>query len=101
MTQSVVVITGALTGIGEAAARAFAQRGDIVVISGRHDDLGAQLAQDLKAAGATDAVFVRADVRNAHELAHLIDTTITSFGRAQSAYLTGQTVFLDGGVTAG
>jgi NAD(P)-dependent dehydrogenase (short-subunit alcohol dehydrogenase family) len=85
MTQSVVVITGALTGIGEAAARAFAQRGDIVVISGRHDDLGAQLAQDLKAAGATDAVFVRADVRNAHELTHLIDTTITSFGRLDIA----------------
>jgi NAD(P)-dependent dehydrogenase (short-subunit alcohol dehydrogenase family) len=85
MAESVVVVTGALTGICEAAAKALAQRGDIVVISGRHDDLGAQLADDLKAAGAIDAVFVRADVRSGHELAHLIDTTITSFGRPDIA----------------
>lgn len=81
MAQSVVVITGALTGIGEATAKAFAQHGDIVVISGLHDDVGAGLAQDLKAVGAADAVFVRADVRSGPELAHLIDTTITSLGR--------------------
>jgi NAD(P)-dependent dehydrogenase (short-subunit alcohol dehydrogenase family) len=85
MSQSVVVITGALTGIGEATARVFAQRGDFVVISGRHDDLGAQLAQDLKAAGAGDAMFVRVDVRSGHELARLVDTTITSFGRLDIA----------------
>ena len=80
MAQSVVVITGALTGIGEATAKAFAQHGDIVVISGLHDDVGAGLAQDLKAVGAADAVFVRADVRSGPEPAHLIDTTITSLG---------------------
>jgi NAD(P)-dependent dehydrogenase (short-subunit alcohol dehydrogenase family) len=85
MAQSVVVITGALTGIGEATAKAFTQRGDIVVISGRHDDVGARLAQDLKVAGAADAVFVRADVRSGPELANLIDTTITSFGRLDIA----------------
>src|ERR1700722_10042049 len=85
MAQSVVVITGALTGIGEATAKAFAQRGDIVVISGRHDDVGARLAQDLRAGGAADAAFVRADVRSGPELAHLIDRTITSFGRLDIA----------------
>jgi NAD(P)-dependent dehydrogenase (short-subunit alcohol dehydrogenase family) len=85
MAQSVVVITGALTGIGEATAKAFARRGDIVVISGRHDDVGARLAQDLKAVGAADAAFVRADVRSGPELAHLIDRTITFFGRLDIA----------------
>src|SRR6202012_955893 len=85
MTRSVVVITGALTGIGEATAKAFARRGDIVVISGRHDDVGARVAQDLKAVGAADAKFVRVDVRSGPELAHLIDTTITSFGRLDIA----------------
>jgi NAD(P)-dependent dehydrogenase (short-subunit alcohol dehydrogenase family) len=85
MAQSLVVITGALTGIGEATAMAFAQRGDLVMISGRHDEAGARLAQDLKAVGAADAVFVRADVRSGPELAHLIDTTITSFGRIDIA----------------
>src|SRR6202000_1889377 len=82
---SVVVITGALTGIGAATAKAFAQRGDVVVICGRHDDLGTQLAGDLKAGRAADAKFVRVDVRSGPELAHLIDTTITSFGRLDIA----------------
>jgi NAD(P)-dependent dehydrogenase (short-subunit alcohol dehydrogenase family) len=52
MSESVVVVTGALTGIGEATAQAFARRGDVVVVSGRHDDVGKQLARDLQDAGA-------------------------------------------------
>ena len=36
----VVLITGALTGIGRATALAFAQDGSRVVVSGRHDDDG-------------------------------------------------------------
>jgi NAD(P)-dependent dehydrogenase (short-subunit alcohol dehydrogenase family) len=55
-TGSVVVVMGALSGIGEATALAFAQRGDVLVISGRHDDTGERLARYLKAVGAADAV---------------------------------------------
>ena len=51
---------GAPSGIGEATALAFAQRGDVVVISGRDDDAGERLARYLEAVGATDALFVRA-----------------------------------------
>ena len=40
MTQQVVLITGALTGIGHATAVAFANKGAKVVVSGRHDDKG-------------------------------------------------------------
>jgi NAD(P)-dependent dehydrogenase (short-subunit alcohol dehydrogenase family) len=85
MSDSVVVVTGALTGIGEATASAFALRGDVVVVSGRHDDVGEQLARDLKAAGAADSLFVRADVRFDRELADLIDTTVNCFGRLDVA----------------
>jgi NAD(P)-dependent dehydrogenase (short-subunit alcohol dehydrogenase family) len=85
MSESVVVITGALTGIGEATAKAFAQRGDVVVISGRHDHVGERLARDLKTAGATDALFVRTDVRFEREVADLIGTTVTCFGRLDVA----------------
>jgi NAD(P)-dependent dehydrogenase (short-subunit alcohol dehydrogenase family) len=85
MSESVVVVTGALTGIGRAAARAFAQRGDVVVISGRHDEAGEHLAQELESDGAKDALFVRADVRFEREIADLVDTTVKSFGRLDIA----------------
>ena len=85
MSTSVVIVTGALTGIGEATATAFAKRGDIVVVSGRHDDIGEQLARDLKNAGAADSLFVRADVRFDSEVATLIDTTIQCFHRLDVA----------------
>jgi NAD(P)-dependent dehydrogenase (short-subunit alcohol dehydrogenase family) len=85
VSESVVVVTGALTGIGEATAKAFAQRGDVVVVSGRHDDVGETLAHELKDAGATDALFVRADVRFEREVANLIDATVKFFGRLDIA----------------
>ena len=39
MTTPVVLITGALTGIGRATALAFAQEGARIVVSGRRDPL--------------------------------------------------------------
>ena len=44
MSNSVVLITGALTGIGRAAAVAFAKKGAKVVVSGRRDEAGKALA---------------------------------------------------------
>jgi NAD(P)-dependent dehydrogenase (short-subunit alcohol dehydrogenase family) len=85
MTESVVMITEALTGIGEAAARAFAQRGDVVVVAGRRDDAGDRLAHDLKRAGAADALFVHADVRFDRDLADLLDAIVRCFGRLDVA----------------
>src|ERR1700685_1221359 len=61
MTSSVVLITGALTGIGRATATAFARDGARVIVSGRHDDAGRALVSELGALGF-DAEFVRADV---------------------------------------
>ena len=40
MKNQVVLITGALTGIGRATAIAFAREGAKIVVSGRHDDKG-------------------------------------------------------------
>jgi NAD(P)-dependent dehydrogenase (short-subunit alcohol dehydrogenase family) len=47
MPNQIVLITGALTGIGRATAVAFAKAGADVVISGRHTDEGQKLAAEL------------------------------------------------------
>src|SRR5579871_5194700 len=80
MSSQVVLITGALTGIGRATALAFAREGARVVVSGRHDDEGLKLAQELRKQG-TEAEFVRTDVRHEEEVKDLVDKTIARFGR--------------------
>jgi NAD(P)-dependent dehydrogenase (short-subunit alcohol dehydrogenase family) len=84
MNTPVVLITGALTGIGRAAALAFAQRGNRVVVSGRHDEVGQALATELRALGA-EAEFIRADVRHEDDVRGLVDRTVARFGRLDAA----------------
>ena len=57
MKNKVVLITGALTGIGRATALAFAEEGARIVISGRHEEEGQDLVGELGKLGA-DAEFV-------------------------------------------
>ena len=80
----VVLITGALTGIARATALAYAHTGAKVIASGRHDDAGAVLVAELRAAGA-EAEFVRADVRHEDDVRALVDATVTRFGRLDIA----------------
>ena len=49
MPTAVVLITGALTGIGRATALAFAHEGARIVVSGRRDEAGQKLAAELRA----------------------------------------------------
>src|ERR1700726_3996557 len=84
MSNPVVLITGALTGIGRATALAFAQEGSRVVISGRRDDAGQALVTELRALGA-EAEFVRADVRHEDDVRNLVDQTVERFGRLDIA----------------
>jgi NAD(P)-dependent dehydrogenase (short-subunit alcohol dehydrogenase family) len=84
MSNPVVLITGALTGIGRAAAVAFAKEGARLVVTGRRDDAGQQLATELRALGA-EAEFIRADVRHEDEVRDLVDRTVARFGRLDVA----------------
>jgi NAD(P)-dependent dehydrogenase (short-subunit alcohol dehydrogenase family) len=84
MTAPVVLITGALTGIGRATAQAFARAGYRLVVSGRRDAEGAQLADELRTLGA-EAEFVRADVRREDEVRALVDAAVARFGRLNVA----------------
>src|SRR5260370_7581028 len=84
MNTPVVLITGALTGIGRATALVFAQEGSRVVISGRREDAGRELVTELRALGA-EAEFVRADVRREDDVRNLVDKTVARFGRLDVA----------------
>src|SRR5437868_3839635 len=84
MTTPVVLVTGALTGIGRATALAFAREGARIVISGRHDDEGQKLATELQKLGA-EAEFLRSDVRREDDVRNLIDRTVSRFGRLDAA----------------
>jgi NAD(P)-dependent dehydrogenase (short-subunit alcohol dehydrogenase family) len=84
MNQPVVLITGALTGIGRATAFAFARAGARLVVSGRRAAEGAALEAELREAGA-EALFVKADVRHDEEVRNLVDQTVARYGRLDVA----------------
>jgi NAD(P)-dependent dehydrogenase (short-subunit alcohol dehydrogenase family) len=84
MSTPVVLITGALTGIGRATALAFALEGARIVVSGRHDEVGKALATELRELGA-EAEFIHADVRRDEEVRNLVDQTVARFGRLDVA----------------
>ena len=84
MHTPVVLITGALTGIGRATAIAFAREGARVVISGRRDEVGQQLVTELREIG-TEAEYWRADVRHDDDVRDLVNKTVTRFGRLDVA----------------
>jgi NAD(P)-dependent dehydrogenase (short-subunit alcohol dehydrogenase family) len=98
MSSPVVLITGALTGIGRAAAFAFAREGDRVVVSGRHEDVGQALAAELREFGGK-AEFIRADVRREDDVRSLVDQTVARFGRLDAAVNTAGTEGHPGPVT--
>ena len=63
MKDPVVLITGALTGIGRATALTFENEGGRIVASGRRDAEGHELVAELRKLGA-EAECLRSDVRH-------------------------------------
>ncbi|MBX5167997.1 MULTISPECIES: glucose 1-dehydrogenase [unclassified Rhizobium] len=98
MSTPVVLITGALTGIGRAAAVALAKEGNRVVVSGRNEEAGHALETELRSLGA-EAEFIRADVRDDDDVRKLVDQTIERFGRLDAAVNNAGTEGKPGAVT--
>ena len=84
MKGRVVLITGALAGIGRSTALAAASEGYRIVVSGRNTQTGAALETELRALGA-EAQFITADVRNENEVKALIEGAAARFGRIDVA----------------
>jgi NAD(P)-dependent dehydrogenase (short-subunit alcohol dehydrogenase family) len=98
MSSPVVLITGALTGIGRATAVVFAREGARVVVSGRREQEGKKLEKELRELGA-DVEFVKSDVRHDDDIQALVDKTVARFGRLDIAVNNAGTEGLRGLVT--
>src|ERR1700683_3148826 len=84
MSNQVVLITGALTGIGRAAAVAYAKKGAKVGVAGRREEAGNTLVKELRSFGS-EAEFVNADVREEGDVRAMVDKTVARFGRLDVA----------------
>lgn len=76
----VAVVTGAGRGIGAASAVALAQAGADVVISARHSEQLAVVADAVAQAGRR-ALIVKADLNDLEAVAGLADAAVAEFGR--------------------
>jgi NAD(P)-dependent dehydrogenase (short-subunit alcohol dehydrogenase family) len=84
MSAPIVLVTGALTGIGRRTALAFARSGASLIVSGRRPEAGEALAAELAALGA-ESLFVPADVRREDDVRALVDAAVARFGRLDVA----------------
>ena len=84
MDTPVILVTGALTGIGRATAIALAKEGAAVVVSGRREAGYKALEDQLRSLGS-DAVFTLADVRHEDHVRNLVEQTVGRFGRLDVA----------------
>lgn len=83
--DKVVLVTGAATGIGRAAALAFAERGAKIALGDWNEALGQDTLAAVKAAGA-EAIFVKTDVSKAADVQALVEKTVATFGRIDVAF---------------
>ncbi len=79
------IITGAGSGIGQAAALLFAAYGANVIVSDINEAGGSETAASIKAAGG-EATFIKADVGSAEACKSLVEQTIKQYGRLDIAF---------------
>jgi NAD(P)-dependent dehydrogenase (short-subunit alcohol dehydrogenase family) len=81
----IVLITGATSGIGRAAAQQFASEGAKVSFCGRRETLGQEVESEVRSHGG-QATYIPADVRNESEVRAFVDQTVQKYGRLNVAF---------------
>ena len=83
--DKVAIVTGATSGIGRAAAIAYAREGAKVVVAGRRATEGEETVRLLQAQGG-EGIFVKTDVSKAVQVKELVERTLQKFGRLDIAF---------------
>ncbi len=78
----VAIVTGATSGIGKATALLFAKEGARVVITGRRQELGTQVAAEIQDHG-TRCIYIEADHRQLADCENVVARTISEFERVE------------------
>lgn len=80
-----VLITGATSGIGRAAALKFAAEGARVSFCGRRENLGREVENQIRTSGG-EATYIRADVRSESDVKTFVDQVVRKYGRLDVAF---------------
>ncbi|MCL5257043.1 MAG: SDR family oxidoreductase [Chloroflexi bacterium] len=75
----VAIVTGGASGIGRATALLFAREGAKVIIADVNEDLGGQVASEIRSAGG-EAEFVRTDVTKSEDVQGMVQQAVELFG---------------------
>lgn len=85
LQNKVALVTGGTSGIGKFTALAFARAGAKVVVAGRREKEGAEVAAEIQKLGGA-AVFIRTDVSQDADVKAAVDFTASTYGRLDIAF---------------
>lgn len=79
LENKIAIVTGSTSGIGAGTAKIFAGEGAKVVVTGRSEERGRKVVEEIASAGGT-AVFFKADMANLSEVEALFRFTADTYG---------------------
>lgn len=85
LQDRVAIVFGGTSGLGEATAKAYADEGAKVVVTGRDEEDGKRIVNDITDKGQ-EAIFVKANVTDRAEIQAVIDKALETYGQIDILY---------------